>query len=57
MTFSEIKIKRLQPEKSPNMFEWIQKMKKSRAIVFDFPFSFRYIFASFDVSEKTKTDS
>ena len=30
------------------------KMKKSRAIVFDFPFSFRYIFASFDVSENTK---
>ena len=29
------------------MFERIQKMKKSRAIVFDFPFSFRYIFASF----------
>ena len=29
------------------MFERIQKMKKSRAIVFDFPFSFRYIFTSF----------
>ena len=47
MTVSEIKIKRLQPENSRNIFERIQKMKKSRAIVFDFPFSFRYIFASF----------
>ena len=31
MTFSEIKIKRLQPEKWQNLFEQIQKMKKSRA--------------------------
>ena len=31
MTVSDIKIKRLQPEKSRNMFEQIQKMKKSRA--------------------------
>ena len=30
MTVSEIKIERLQPEKSRNMFEQIQKMKKSR---------------------------
>ena len=35
MIVSEIKIERLQPEKSRNLFEWIQKMKKSRAIVFD----------------------
>ena len=47
MTISEIKIEHLQPEKSRNMFEQIQKMKKSRAIVFYFPFSFRHIFASF----------
>ena len=47
MTVSEIKIERLQPEKSQNMFEQIQKMKKSQAIVFDIPFSFRHIFASF----------
>ena len=57
MIVSEVKIKRLQLEKSRNMFQQIQKMKKSPAIIFDFPFSFRYIFASFDVSEKTKTDS
>ena len=31
MDVSEIKIKRLQPQKSQNMFERIQKMKKSRA--------------------------
>ena len=47
MIVSEIKIEHLQPEKSRNMFEQIQKMKKSRDIVYDFPFSFRYIFASF----------
>ena len=37
----------LQAEKSQNMFEQIRKMKKSRDIVFDFQFSFLYIFASF----------
>ena len=31
MVVSEIKIERLQPQKSRNMFERIQKMKKSRA--------------------------
>ena len=44
MTISEIKMEHLQPEKSPNMFEQIQKMKKSQEIIFDFPFSFRHIF-------------
>ena len=47
MTISEIKIEHLQPEKSQNMFDQIQKMKKSQAIVFDFPFSFRHIFRKF----------
>ena len=47
MIVSEIKIERLQPEKLQNMFEQIQKMKKSRAIVFNFLFSLHYIFASF----------
>ena len=46
MIVSEIKIERLQSEKSQNMYEQIQKMKKSRAIVFNVLFSFRYIFAS-----------
>ena len=48
MTILKIKIEPLkQPEKSRNMFERIQNMKNSRAIVFDFPFSFRHIFTSF----------
>ena len=46
MTISEIKIEHLQPKKSPNMFERIQKIK-SRAIIFDFLFSFHHYFASF----------
>ena len=46
MTISEIKIERLQPEKLRNMIERIQKIKKSRAINFDFPFSFRHIFGT-----------
>ena len=47
MIVSEIKIERLQSKKLLNMFEPIQKMKKSQAIIFNFPFSFRHIFASF----------
>ena len=39
MIVSEIKIERLQPEKLQNMFERIQKMKKSRTIVFRFLFA------------------
>ena len=47
MIFSEIKIERLQPEKSRNMFERIQKMKKSRTIVFRFLFAISsQVFAS-----------
>ena len=49
MIASEIKIGRLQPEKLQNMLETIQKIKKSRAIIFDFPFSFRYISISSQV--------
>ena len=40
-----LKIGRLQPEKLGNMFEQIQILKKSGAIIFDFPFSFCCIFA------------
>ena len=36
MISKHLKIRRLQPEKSRNMFEQIQILKKSRAIVFDF---------------------
>ena len=39
MIVSEIKIECLQPEKLRNMFERIQKMKKSRTIVFRFLFA------------------
>ena len=42
MIISEIKIEHLQPEKSRNVFERIQKMKESRAITF---FTFRFLFA------------
>ena len=55
MTVSEIKIERLHSEKLRNMFEQIQKMKKSRAIVIDFLFSFLYIFASFCSRTISKT--
>ena len=41
-----LKIGRLQPKKLRNMFERIQKMEKSQAIIFDFPFSFRYTVSS-----------
>ena len=39
MIVLEIKIERLQPEKLRNLFERIQKMKKSQTIVFDFLFA------------------
>ena len=46
MISKHVKIGRLQLEKSRNKFARIQKKKKSRDIVFDFPFSFRRSFAS-----------
>ena len=42
MIVSEIKIKHLKPEKLQNMFERIQKIKKSQAITF---LTFHFLFA------------
>ena len=47
MIYKQLKIGRLEPEKSRNKFQRTQKMKKSRAIVFDFVFCFRRSGASF----------
>ena len=56
MISKHLKIGRLQPEKLRNMFEWIQKIKKSRTIVFDFPFSFRCSFAFTNFSKLPRID-
>ena len=47
MVYKQLKIGRLQLEISRNKFQRTQKMKKSRAIVFDFVFCFRRSGASF----------
>ena len=47
MISKHLKIRRLELEKSRNKLQGTQKMKKSRAIVFDFVFCFRRSGASF----------